>query len=45
MRSLFGWLRDLWRSRQPQLAEADVVPFPAGAAADQKADHDNSKAA
>jgi hypothetical protein len=46
-RSLFGWLRDLWRPRQPQVEEAEVVPFPAEAAvrADQEADRRGSKAA
>jgi hypothetical protein len=46
-RSLFGWLRDLWRPRQPQLQEAKVVPFPAEAAAraDRKAVRQVSKAA
>jgi hypothetical protein len=51
-RSLFGWLRDLWRPR-PQVQEADaeahaqVVPFPAGAAAErgQKADRSGPRAA
>lgn len=32
-RSLFGWLRDLFRPRRPQVEEAEVVPFPAVAAA------------
>ena len=31
-RSLFEWLRQLWRPRQPQAPEAEVVPFPAAAA-------------
>ena len=46
-RSLFGWLRDLWRPRQPQVEAAEVVRFPAEAAAraDQEADHRDSKAA
>lgn len=46
-RSLFGWLRDLWRPRQPQVEEAEVVPFPAEAAArvDQEAGGRGSKAA
>jgi hypothetical protein len=46
-RSLFGWLRDLWRPRQPQVEEAGVVAFPAEAAArvDQGADRRGSKAA
>ena len=46
-RSLFGWLRDLFRSRRPQVEETEVVPFPAEAAvpADQEADRRRSKAA
>jgi hypothetical protein len=46
-RSLFGWLRDLWRPRQPQVKEAEVVPFPADAAArvDQETDRRGAKAA
>jgi hypothetical protein len=46
-RSLFGWLRDLWRPRRPQMEEAEVVAFPAEAAAraDQDADRRNSRAA
>ena len=48
-RSLFGWLRDLWRRPRPQVqeAEAEVVPFPAGAVTDrgQKADRSGPKAA
>ena len=46
-RTLLGWLRDLWRPRQPQVQEAEVVPFPAEAAAraDGKADHRVSEAA
>ena len=46
-RSLFGWLRDLWRPRRPQVQDAEVVPFPAEAAAraDQEADRRGSKAA
>ena len=32
-RSLFGWLRDLWRRRRPQVPEAEVIPFPAEAVA------------
>jgi hypothetical protein len=45
--SLFGWLRDLWRPRQPQMKEAEVVMFPAEAAAcgDQEADRKHSEAA
>ena len=48
-RSLLGWMRDIWRPRQPQVreAEAEVVPFPADAAvrADSKADRGVPKAA
>jgi hypothetical protein len=46
-RSLFGWLRDLWRPRVPQAEEAEVVPFPAAAAAsaDQTPDRNRSSAA
>jgi hypothetical protein len=46
-RSLFEWLRDLWRLRRPQVAAADVVPFPAEAAAsvNQEAERRSSKAA
>ena len=46
-RSLFGWLRDLWRPPRPQVQDAEVVPFPAEAAAraDQEADRRGSKAA
>jgi hypothetical protein len=45
--SMFGWLRDLFRPRRPQVEEAEVVPLPAAAAAhaDQEADRPNSKAA
>jgi hypothetical protein len=45
--SLFGWLRDLWLPRRPQVEEAEVVPFPAEAAAraDREADRRGSKAA
>jgi hypothetical protein len=45
-RSLFGWLRDLWRPRQPRVKKAEVVMFPAEAArADQEDDRKRSKAA
>jgi hypothetical protein len=46
-RSLLAWLRDLWRSRQPPVEEAEVVSFPAEAAAraDQKADRRSARAA
>jgi hypothetical protein len=32
-RSLFGWLRNLWRPRRPLVEEAEVVRFPAEASA------------
>jgi hypothetical protein len=32
-RSLFGWLRELWRPRRPEGGQAEVVPFPTEAAA------------
>jgi hypothetical protein len=46
-RTLLGWLRDLWRPRWSQVQEAEVVSFPAEAAAraDRKADRKFSKAA
>jgi hypothetical protein len=46
-RFLFGWLRDLWRPRQPQMQEAEVVPFPAEAAAraEQETDGRGAQAA
>jgi hypothetical protein len=46
-RSLFGWLRDLWRPRRPQVEEGEVVAFPAEAAASapQEADRRRSRAA
>jgi hypothetical protein len=46
-RSLFGWLRDLWRSRVPQVEETEVIPFPAEPAAsdDREGDRRGSKAA
>jgi hypothetical protein len=45
--TLLGWLRDLWQPRQSQVQEAEVVPFPAEAAAraDRKAGRKVSKAA
>jgi hypothetical protein len=45
--SLFGWLRELWRPHRPQVEEAEVVPFPADAAApaEQEADRRGSQAA
>jgi hypothetical protein len=46
-RSLVEVLRDLFRSRRPQVAEAEVVPFPAELATrtDKGADREGSKAA
>ena len=46
-RSLVEVLRDLFRSRRPQVAEAEVVPFPAEAAArtDKEVDREGTKAA
>jgi hypothetical protein len=46
-RTLLGWLRDLWRPRRSQVQEAEIVSFPAEAAAraDRKADRKVSKAA
>lgn len=46
-RSLFGWLRDLWRPRVPQVEETEVIAFPAEAAArgDREGDRRGSKAA
>lgn len=46
-RSLFGWLRDLWRPRRPAVEQAEVVPFPAEAAARpaEEAVRKNSRAA
>jgi hypothetical protein len=45
-RSLFAWLRELWRPRQPKVKEAEVIPFLAETApAEQEADHRGSKAA
>lgn len=45
-RSLFGWLRDLWRPPQPRVKEAEVVMFPAEAVrAGQEADQKRSEAA
>ncbi len=45
-RSLVEVLRDLFRPRRPQVAQADVIPFPAGAVgADHKSERDGSKAA
>ena len=43
-RSLLGWLRDLWRPRQPQVPEAEVVPFPAAAVARVAQEPDRSDA-
>ena len=46
-RLLFGWLRDLWRPRQPQAKEAAVIMLPpeAGTRGRQEADRERSKAA
>ena len=46
-RSLLGWLRDLWRPPRPQKEEAEVVAFPAEAAARavRDAERGNSRAA
>ena len=46
-RSLSGWLRDLWRPRQPLVEEAEVMRFPAVPAmrVDREADRRRSKAA
>jgi hypothetical protein len=46
-RSLFEWLRDLWRPRPRQVPEAEVVPFPGAAAtrATQEADRRGARAA
>ena len=46
-RSLLGWLRDLWRPRQPlmpEAPEAEVVPFPAAAVARVAQEPDRSDA-
>jgi hypothetical protein len=46
-RSLVELLRDLFRPRRPQVAQAEVVPFPAELAtrADKEAGRGGSKAA
>ena len=46
-RSLVEVLRDLFRPRRPQVQEAKVVPFPAGAEAraERQADREGPKAA
>ena len=46
-RSLFEWLRELWRPRQPHASEAEVVPFPAAAASRtaHEADRKDARAA
>jgi hypothetical protein len=46
-RSLVEVLRDLFRPRRPQVAQAEVVPFPAEVATrtDKEADREGSKAA
>jgi hypothetical protein len=45
--SLIEVLRDLFRPRQPQVAQAEVVPFPAEATArtDKEVDREGTKAA
>jgi hypothetical protein len=46
-RSLLEVLRDLFRPRRPQVAQAEVVSFPVGGAshADKAVDREGSKAA
>ena len=46
-RSLVEVLRDLFRPRRPQVAQAEVVPFPADVATrtDKEAGREGSKAA
>jgi hypothetical protein len=46
-RSLVEVLRDLFRPRRPQVREAEVVPFPGGAAplSDEAVDREGPKAA
>jgi hypothetical protein len=46
-RSLVEVLRDLFRPRRPQVAQAEVVPFPAEVAtrADEEAGREGSRAA
>jgi hypothetical protein len=46
-RSLVEVLRDLFRPRRPQVAQAEVVPFPAEVPTrtDKEADREGSKAA
>jgi hypothetical protein len=46
-RSLLEVLRDLLRPRRPQVAQAEVVPFPVEVATrtDKEADREGSKAA
>jgi hypothetical protein len=46
-RSLVEVLRDLFRPRRPQVAQAEVVPFPAEVATrnDKEPDREGSKAA
>jgi hypothetical protein len=46
-RSLVEVLRDLFRPRRPQVAQAEVVPFPAEVATrtDEQTDREGSKAA
>ena len=46
-RSLIEWLRGLWRPRRPQVEHAEVIPFPAEAAARaaQESDRRGARAA
>ena len=46
-RSLVEMLRDLFRPRRPQVAQAEVIPFPVEVATrtDKEADRKGSKAA
>jgi hypothetical protein len=45
-RSLLGWLRGLWRPRQPQVEAAEVLPLPVPASrAGQEAERTDAKAA
>ena len=44
-RSMVEELRDLFRPRRPQVAQAEVVPFPVATSTDTEADREGSKAA
>ena len=45
-RSLLEWLRSLWRPRQPEVKEAEVLPFVAASASPSKGvERKGSKAA